>query len=152
MKLLRQVDRLWWLVVPVVAAVLFIWFWRTSGDHFSYLGNMKNSERSGLYSALAGVSSGLLGFSFAAIAILIAVPKGQSPRFSAARGQTVSLLLSTCALIGSSLTLSIVGMIVDRGSVAPVWLASSLVSTMITSFVGLAICGVSLACLLRAVA
>jgi hypothetical protein len=100
---------------------------------------------------LAGVTAGLLGFAFAAIAILLAMPKQPSPRFQAARRQVVSVLLSTSLLVGVSLVLSIAAMIVDQSTAAPAWLTAFLISTLLVSLLGLLLSGVSLALLLRVV-
>src|SRR2546423_15612184 len=113
MTLFSRLDRRWWLIVIVVCGALLVLFWLTSTPNFSYFGNLGSAQRASLYSALAGVCSGLLGFSLAAIAVLISVPKNPSRAFTVARTQTVSLLLSTCVLLGMALTLSILGMIVD---------------------------------------
>jgi hypothetical protein len=152
MSVARQLDRLWWFGILLLGCLLFLAFWWSSGPQFSYLGRLDSAGRSSLYSALAGVSSGLLGFSFAAVAILIAVPRTPQPRFVDARRQTVSVLLATSLLIGVALVTSVLGMIIDREETAPEWLAALLTSSLISSLLGLAISGLSLAVLLRAIA
>jgi hypothetical protein len=151
MNIAKRLDRLWWLTVLVLDLALFVIFLLTTRPEFSYLGRTDRAGRAALYSALAGVSAGLLGFSIAAVAILIAVPRTQQERFSRARNQTVSVLLSTSLLVAVTLVSSILGMVIDQDARAPAWLAASLVSSMISSLTGLAISGLSLAVLLRSV-
>jgi hypothetical protein len=147
----KHLDRRWWTVIVAVGCVLFAIFWWTSSPSFSYLGRLDHAGRESLFSALAGVSSGLLGFSFAAIAILIAVPRTPHERFVSARRQTVSVLLSTSLFVGISLVTSVLGMIIDQSARAPDWLAAGMVSSLIASLFGLTIGGFSLAILLKAV-
>jgi hypothetical protein len=149
--LTQRLDRLWWLFIILLAALLSILFWIISSPSFSFLGNLRADGRSGLYSAIAGISAGLLGFSFAAIAILTAIPRQQNARFKAARNQTVSVLLAVSLVMGISLVLALIGMIIDQGSLAPAWLASSLIGTLLASVFGLVLGGLSLAILIRAI-
>jgi hypothetical protein len=149
--LVDRLDRAWSALVPAVAAVIFLagLLWGHIQNRTLGLENLTQDERSSFYSALAGVAAGILGFTIAAVAILIAMPKNPSPRFGPVRRYVVSTLLSTSLLVGFVLAFSILGMVIDRRTLPPLWLQSGIVAGLLAAALGLGVGCLGLAALLR---
>ncbi len=149
--LLRRLDRSWaaMLVLSGFLIWFLLWWWAEHSKGVLLTGEMPQSTRLTLYSTIAGVMAGLLGFVIAAIAILIALPRNVSERFRKVRRYVVELLLGTSFLLALSLGMAVLGMMVDDGVHAPVYLQAATLAFLATSALGLVIGGVGLWALFR---
>lgn len=138
---------------PLVFAAVLVW---DSLPWLQVFNEPPVSTRSMFYSVVAGVAAGLLGFTFAAIAILISIPKDRAaPRQQAAfisvRGHTVSLLLGTSLGLALALSTSLGGLLIDQSNHAPTVLVAILSSSACVSGAGLILSGITLALLLNSI-
>ncbi|MFB6948662.1 hypothetical protein ACFCXP_03405 [Streptomyces niveus] len=130
-----------------LAAVFFI---KSKGF---LLAGVDSENRKEIYSSLTGSSSGLLGFSLAAVAILAAFGRraGVTPesrarenRLANARVGISKVLLSTSVLLMTLLVAATVGIGIDGAKVGNFPLTSIVVSAAISSLVGLLVSGAGL--------
>jgi hypothetical protein len=144
----RWLDRRWWVLIVGVFAGSEIGFtaWARLSDSPTLLARADKAERGDLYASLSSSSGALLGFTIAAVAVLVAFggPAGPSPRDAnvhAARRKLVSVLLVTAAFLGSALVLSTIALGVDRAAAGHEWLEHLTLAAAAASAVGLAIGG-----------
>ena len=144
----RWLDRRWWVLIVAVFVGSEIAFtaWARFSDSPTLLARADKAERGDLYSSLSSSSGALLGFTIAAVAVLIAFgrPARPSPReanLDAARRKLVSVLLVTAAFLGSALVLSTIALGVDRAATGHEWLEHLTLSAAAASAAGLAVGG-----------
>lgn len=144
----RWVDRRWWVLIAAIFVGSEIGFtaWAQLSDSPTLLARADKAERGDLYSSLSSSSGALLGFTIAAVAVLIAFgrPASPSPReanLDAARRKLVSVLLVTAAFLGSALVLSTIALGVDRAAAGHEWLEHLTLSAAAASAAGLAVGG-----------
>jgi hypothetical protein len=144
----RWLDRRWWVLVVAIFAGSEVGFtvWAQLSDGPTLLARADKADRSDLYSSLSSSSGALLGFTIAAVAVLIAFggPASPAPReanLDAARRKLVGVLLVTAAFLGSALALSTIALGVDRAAAGHEWLEHLTLSAAVASAIGLAIGG-----------
>jgi hypothetical protein len=80
----RWLDRRWWIFIVAIFAGSEIGFtvWAQLSDSPTLLARADKADRSDLYSSLSSSSGALLGFTIAAVAVLIAFggPASPAPR------------------------------------------------------------------------
>ena len=155
---LRWLDRHWWVVV--VAAFVGSEIGLTVWEHLSsdpiLLARADTVDRGDIYSSLSTSSGAILGFTVAAVAILVtfapSVPSAREANLEAARRRLVQVLLTTATFLGLALALSTVALGVDRGSAGHEWIEHLTLASAAASAIGLAVGGLgfSLAVLERA--
>lgn len=132
-------------VFIAVEAGLTAWA-RTSATP-TLLARASAEERGDVYSSLASTAGALLGFTIAAVAVLVSFKKaGRGARdanLGTARRRLVVVLLVTAAFLGLTLVLATVGLGVDRGASGHEWLEHLALSAAVASIIGLAIGGVA---------
>ncbi|MEU2495473.1 hypothetical protein [Streptomyces sp. NPDC007883] len=149
-KVLKWVNRNWW-VTPIVAFIsaqmaLALTSFLTGP---ALLAAVKPDLRKDIYSSLTGSSSGLLGFTLAAVAILAAfAPKtdpGTSKRrereMADARNDIAKCLFVTALFLAIILTVSTIGIGMDTKSNGNPALTSPVVAASFASLIGLLISG-----------
>ncbi len=144
----RWLDRRWWILIVATFTGSEIGFtvWAQLSYSPTLLARADESDRGDLYSSLSSSSGALLGFTIAAVAVLVAFggPASRAPRevnVDVARRKLVSVLLITAAFLGLTLVLSTIALGVDRAAAGHEWLEHLTLSAAAASAVGLAIGG-----------
>jgi hypothetical protein len=144
----RRLDRHWWVLIIAifVGSEIGLTIWAQLSDGPTLLARANKADRSDVYSSLSSSSGALLGFTIAAIAVLVAfgAPASPGPREAnliAARRKLVAVLLVTAAFLGSTLTLSTIALGVDRAAPGHEWLEHLTLAAAGASAIGLAVGG-----------
>jgi len=149
---LRWLDRHWWVFIFAIFAGseigLAVWERLSSGPIL--LARADTGDRGDIYSSLSTTSGALLGFTIAAVAVLITLgpASGRSAReanLDSARRRLVQVLLTTATFLGLALALSTVALGVDRGSAGRQWIEHLVLASAVASAIGLAIGGLGFA-------
>lgn len=151
----QWLDRHWWSI-PVAAFVtmeaMHVFIYLVNGPHFA-LSLVEADRRREIYSSLTGSSSGLLGFTLAAIAILVAFGKraasdqetrGRENHLAEARLGICKVLLVTSVFLVIILIASTVSMGIDDREYGNVVLTSIVTSSALSSLLGVVISGAGL--------
>ncbi|MFE1907421.1 hypothetical protein ACFW96_27665 [Streptomyces gardneri] len=118
-----------------------------------FLGAVEAENRKEIYSSLTGSSSGLLGFSLAAVAIMAAFgrrptsnqqDRNRENRLADARVGISKILLATSVFLMAILVTATVGIGVDNAKVGNFPITTVIVASSISSLMGLLVSGVGL--------
>lgn len=101
--------------------------------------------RSRLYASVAGSSSALLGFTLAAVAILVALPGRASPAITRARETLVQVLLVTALFLLLSLISSTLALVVDQSVAGRFAVQTLTLAALSASLAGLLVGGAAFA-------
>lgn len=144
----RQLDRHWWvfIVVIFVASEVGLTLWAQRSDGPTLLARADGTARSDMYSSLSSSSGALLGFTIAAVAVLVAFggpasPGAREANIGGARRKLVGVLLVTATFLASTLVLSTIALGVDRAAAGHEWLQHLTLASAGASVVGLAVGG-----------
>lgn len=144
----RRLDRHWWvlMIAIFVCSEIGLTIWAQLSDGPTLLARADKTDRSDVYSSLSSSSGALLGFTIAAVAVLVAFggPASSGSREAsivAARRKLVGVLLVTAAFLASTLVLSTVALGVDRAAAGHEWLEHLTLASAGASVVGLAVGG-----------
>lgn len=153
--MVKWLDRhLWTIPVILFVAVEVALVALHSSSPQYLLAAVAPDRRKDIYSSLTGSSSGLLGFSLAAVAILVAFGKRSTTRreervreekLAKARTGISKLLMVTSFFLTALLAFSTVGLGIDTGKVGNVFVTSVVFSSAISSVIGLLVSGSGLA-------
>lgn len=145
------IDRRLWVAVPLafLGVELAQVTWATLSERPVLLARSSSEVRADLYSSLTGSSGALLGFTIAAVAILVTfaprhgsgVDVTREDNLGRARRKLVGVLLATAAALGFTLVCATLALGIDRGDSARSWLEQLVVSGAVASMLGLTLGG-----------
>ncbi|MDN3294361.1 hypothetical protein QWM81_09920 [Streptomyces ficellus] len=149
-KILKKMNQNWWifpLLVFVVVESILVAISFVVGPIL--LAMVEPGLRKDIYSSLTGSSSGLLGFSLAAVAILAAfsprvgagVNRTREQSMAEARGDIAKCLLATSFLLMIVLVVSTIGIGIDTKGEGNLPIVSLVVAAAFASIIGLLISG-----------
>lgn len=148
-------DRRLWAAVPLAFLVVELAqvAWAVLSERPVLLARGTSEARADLYSSLTGSSGALLGFTVAAVAILVTfetrhglgVEPAREENLGRARRKLVGVLLATAAALGFTLAGATLALGIDRGESALSWLQQLVVSGAVASMLGLTLGGVGFA-------